>query len=103
MRLHDSGALSLGSLHASSIAEELDPEEEDGGEDEGEDEEDINPDGTVRLVLCDKETNTENEFRNPRRRTTENVRGSAVRRSQTFSPAGRPGNDYICKVYNIPI
>lgn len=61
-------------------------------------EEDISPEGTIKIVTCDKETNTETEYRLHRRRPEASIRGSAIRRSQTFSPAGRPGMDYICKV-----
>ena len=63
------------------------------------DEEDLSPEGTIKIVTCDKETNTEMEYRlRDRRRPDSAIRGSAVRRSQTFSPAGRTGPDYICKV-----
>ena len=108
MCLHESGALGLGRLHTDSIAEEELEEEGDNheGEEEEEeeeyleeeDEEDVTPDGTVHIVTCDKETNTDSGFRHPRRRSDDTVRGSAIRRSQTFSPAGRPGIDYTCKV-----
>lgn len=54
--------------------------------------------GTMRPMLIDKETNTESK----RRAMSEDVaiapsRGSAIRRSQTFSPTGR-SSDYICRV-----
>lgn len=50
---------------------------------------------------CDKETNTEARYsdRPPiKRRTQDSIRSSTIRRSQTFSPACRPGSNYICKV-----
>ena len=53
-------------------------------------------------ATCDKETNTEGMYsdRPPTKRRTgqDTSRGSAIRRSQTFSPACRPGSNYICKV-----
>ncbi|VDI70705.1 protein KIBRA [Mytilus galloprovincialis] len=50
---------------------------------------------------CDKETNTEARYsdRPPiKRRTQDSIRSSTIRRSQTFSPACRPGSNYICKL-----
>ena len=85
MMFSESGAFQLG-LQPHSILEEA-------GEDD-----DVTPEGTMKVVTCDKETNTELECRQQRRRSEETVRGSAIRRSQTFSPAGRPGSDYVCKV-----
>lgn len=55
-------------------------------------------DSTVR---CDKETNTEGMYsdRPPiKRRTQDRIRSSTIRRSQTFSPACRPGSNYVCKL-----
>ena len=56
-----------------------------------------------RTETCDKETNTLPRMQNVRRKShgstsgTE-ARNNAIRRSQTFSPACRPGDNYICKV-----
>ena len=49
------------------------------------------------IELCDKETNTDVKYRMKKREAAGHS-GALVRRSQTFSPSGRPGTDYICKV-----
>lgn len=58
-----------------------------------------------KKVTCDKETNTEAVYANvqPKRPTQDKTassssRSHAIRRSQTFSPACRPGADYVCKL-----
>ena len=51
-------------------------------------------------LLIDKETNTEVKKKdNLAEDAVSPARGSSIRRSQTFSPAGRPSHiDYICRV-----
>ena len=69
-------------------------------EDIPEETEEVSPEGTIRVVLCDKETNTELEYRlqGMKKRSEDPLRTGAIRRSQTFSPAGRMDADYVCKV-----
>ncbi|KAK6172410.1 hypothetical protein SNE40_016065 [Patella caerulea] len=57
-------------------------------------------DESLHIRKCDQSTNTEGEYRlrENKRRTHEAVRNSAIRRSQTFSPACRQGPGYICKL-----
>ncbi|KAI0226899.1 Protein kibra [Lamellibrachia satsuma] len=50
--------------------------------DEGSNEDKYSQDDDLEVATCDKETNT----------------GVSIRRSQTFSPLGRPGCDYRCKL-----
>lgn len=52
------------------------------------------------VKTCDKGTNTDGDFEicKVKNRTTDNVRKSTIRRSQTFSPADRQGTAYVCKV-----
>ena len=54
------------------------------------------------IATCDQSTNTDAMYGDQptiKRRPHEHaVRGSAIRRSQTFSPACRPGSQYVCKV-----
>ena len=67
---------------------------------EEEDCDNFSPEGTVKIITVDAETNTDTRQGGPeiKRRSDDSTRNSAIKRSQTFSPAGRPGNDYICKV-----
>lgn len=66
-----------------------------------------NSDQEDLVATCDKETNTDGIYataqptikrRPPPQPSVASSRGSTIRRSQTFSPACRPGNDYICKL-----
>lgn len=61
-------------------------------------------DEMIKIETCDKETNTEALYRrhNIRRsqRSQDSSISSTIRRSQTFSPACRPGSSYICRVSN---
>lgn len=52
------------------------------------------------IKMCDRGTNTDAEFEicKVKKRTTEHVRKSTIRRSQTFSPADRQGSAYVCKL-----
>ncbi|XP_062572107.1 protein WWC2-like isoform X1 [Saccostrea cucullata] len=50
---------------------------------------------------CDKETNTVSMYSDRatiKRRPQEGTRSSTIRRSQTFSPACRPGSQYVCRL-----
>ena len=61
-------------------------------------EEDVSPDGTVKIVTCDKETITDLQYGSKeRKRVGDSSRAPCIRRSQTFSPA-RGSMDYVCKV-----
>ena len=59
-------------------------------------------DDSAHIKTCDAETNTEGEFGQleMKRRSHSSGRNSAIRRSQTFSPACRHGAGYVCKVCN---
>ncbi|XP_033744026.1 protein WWC2-like isoform X2 [Pecten maximus] len=65
-----------------------------------------NSDQEDLVVTCDKETNTDGIYattqptikRRPPQPSVASSRGSTIRRSQTFSPACRPGNNYVCKL-----
>jgi len=70
----------------------------------------IDQDDTLRTDTCDKQTNTINvrvpssgDSARPRSQgSSSEGRNSSIRRSQTFSPACRPVNNYVCKVsYNL--
>lgn len=55
----------------------------------------------MAAVTCDKETNTVSMYSDRptiKRRPQEGPRSSTIRRSQTFSPACRPGSQYVCRV-----
>ena len=56
-------------------------------------------DDDAEIDTCDKETNTECNC--GKRHCPKSALASSIRRSQTFSPLGRPGCDYICKVRDI--
>ncbi|OWF46020.1 protein KIBRA-like isoform X2 [Mizuhopecten yessoensis] len=65
-----------------------------------------NSDQEDLVATCDKETNTDGIYatahptikRRPPQPSVTSSRGSTIRRSQTFSPACRPGNNYVCKL-----
>ncbi|KAK3100597.1 hypothetical protein FSP39_022334 [Pinctada imbricata] len=54
------------------------------------------------IVTCDQATNTDGMYADQptikRRPNDHTVRSSSIRRSQTFSPACRPGSQYVCKL-----
>lgn len=55
----------------------------------------------IAADTCDKETNTVSMYSarpTIKRRPQEGSRSSTIRRSQTFSPACRPGSQYVCRV-----
>lgn len=55
----------------------------------------------MAAVTCDKETNTVSMYSDRptiKRRPQEGPRSSTIRRSQTFSPACRPGSQYVCRL-----
>ena len=89
-------------LNEDALVEELTDHEEE--EEEEEDEDDTYPDGTIKIVTLDKQTNTDNGAKRGAKSATTSVSNTNdanrnnIRRSQTFSPAGRHDNDYICKV-----
>lgn len=56
---------------------------------------------SIATGTCDKETNTVSMYSDRptiKRRPQEGARNSTIRRSQTFSPACRPGSQYVCRV-----
>ena len=60
-------------------------------QEESDDSEVVHNGGASRVVVVDKETNTETTSRSRHRHTVQEqaVRNSAIRRSQTFSPSGK--------------
>ncbi|GAB1604454.1 protein WWC2-like isoform X2 [Argonauta hians] len=51
------------------------------------------------IKTCEKGTNTDGDFvYKAKKRPTETVRKSTIRRSQTFSPADKQGSAYVCKL-----
>nr|XP_022328024.1 protein WWC2-like isoform X2 [Crassostrea virginica] len=55
----------------------------------------------IAADTCDKETNTVSMYSarpTIKRRPQEGSRSSTIRRSQTFSPACRPGSQYVCRL-----
>lgn len=58
----------------------------------------------LRTETCDKQTNTitvrvpSTDDSRSRSQGSSKGRNSSIRRSQTFSPACRPVNNYVCKV-----
>ncbi len=65
-------------------------------------EEDFSPDGTVKIVTCDKEAITDLQYgsKDKKKRAADISRAPCIRRSQTFSPA-RGSMDYVCKVWGL--
>ncbi|XP_048775157.1 protein WWC2-like isoform X3 [Ostrea edulis] len=56
---------------------------------------------SIATGTCDKETNTVSMYSDRptiKRRPQEGARNSTIRRSQTFSPACRPGSQYVCRL-----